>query len=415
MEHELTKGQQQFFDDVMAGKSVFLQGKAGTGKTYITKLVVEALKKAEKTVAVCAPTGIAANNAGGVTMHSLFALPVGGVITYEECRFIKKAKRRMLDKIDVLLIDEVSMVRADMIDGIHWTLKKNGCDGLDTKQVVFIGDMGQLPPVADDNFKSVMNQVFQYKDIQFYHSRIFSQLSNISTINLDEVKRQDDPEFITNLNNVRDGKQAHYFRNFIGKPTKGIVLAPHKHTVTRYNIDGLNAIEGETYRFEATIDGKINPDDFNFDHLVEVKHGAKIMYLVNSLAYNNLVNGTIGTFEVQLPTDKEDDEDDDVDANNSKDPRFYIRVGEIRYRLEPVEVTKKEYVLDELRDELVLKTLGSIKQYPIRLAYALTIHKSQGLTFDEVTVDLREPCFSPGQLYVALSRVRTPEGLSIIR
>lgn len=391
MDIKLTDDQQKFYDCALKGESIFLSGKAGTGKTFVTKLVIQELKERGKNIAVLAPTGVAANNVGGATIHSLFALPVYEVITYDNCKFVKSAKRKIFDSIDVLLIDEVSMVRADMIDGIHLTMKKNGCYGLDFKQVIFIGDMGQLPPVASDNFKSVMLQ--SYKGVEFYHADIVKSI-NIKTIELNEVKRQDDPEFISALNVIREGGKSQYFKQFHGKERKGIVLAPHKSTVSKYNIEGLNSIEAKEYTFKAIIDGNIKADDFNFDETVTVKNGCKIMYLVNS-KNNNLVNGSIGVFEV-----------DDGD--------FFIKIGDIRYSLSEVEVTKKEYVYDEIKEELVLKTIGTIKQMPIRLAYALSIHKSQGLTFDEVTIDLSEPCFASGQLYVALSRVRTPQGLSIV-
>lgn len=398
MENELTAGQQEFYDAVLNGESVFLNGKAGTGKTYVTKQVIEELKKKGKNVVALAPTGVAANNLGGATMHSVFALPVHEVIQYDNCKYVKSNKRRLWEKIDVLLIDEVSMVRADMIDGINWSMRKNSCPGLTSKQVIFIGDMGQLPPVASDNFKAEMTRK-GYGGVFFYFAEIIKSM-DLRTIELEEVKRQSDPEFIRALNMIREGKKDSYFKRFHHTAPKGIILAPHKTTVNRYNIDGLEMLQGETYTFKAETDGNIKMADFNFDEIINVKHGCKIMYLVNSKD-NGLVNGTIGTLFVQKKSEEHDE-------------RFFILLGSVKFEITQAEVTKKEYVLDELRDELVLKTIGTIKQMPIRLAYAITIHKSQGLTFDEMTVDLSEPCFSPGQLYVALSRASTPDGLRII-
>lgn len=403
MKTELTEGQQKFYDAVMEGKSVFLQGKAGTGKTFISKLVIEALKKNKKNIIAIAPTGVAANNLGGSTMHSVFSLPVHGVLEYDTCNYVVSNKRRIFEKVDVIFIDEVSMVRADVLDGIEYTLRKNIGTGLENKQVIFVGDMGQLPPIASDNFLSVMTNQFDYQGVNFYYAHIIKKLK-ITTIQLEEVKRQSDPEFISALNKIRDGIKDPYFKTFHGKPVKGIILAPHRETVTRYNLEGLNKQEGKVYKFKASVSGKIKLDDYNLDDIVTVKPGCTIMYLVNS-KNNSLVNGTIGTFEV---------EQIEKNKHNAASEMFFIKVKSVRYPLEIVELVKKDYVYDEDLDEIVMKTIGTIKQMPIRLAYALSIHKSQGLTFDEVTVDLSRPTFAPGQLYVALSKVTTPQGLSIV-
>lgn len=387
--------QQVFIDAVMSGQSVDLSGEAGTGKSYVVKYVMEKLKEAGKNVVAIAPTGIAANNIGGQTVHSMFALRPFGVLTFETCSHLKSEKRALLKKLDTIIIDEKSMLRPDMLDAMNWTLIKNGCRSLDKYQVIFVGDLEQLPAVVDDNMRSVMLQ--DYVDVEFYHAKIYSKI-NPTVIELDEVLRQSDEEFIKHLNIVRRGQKSEYFRQFVTDTASGIILAPHNSTVAAYNLAGLESVQEKEYVFEALVNGNAKANEFNVESTIRVKHGCKIMYLVNS-KNNNLINGTLGTFVVKQTGDE---------------TTFFIKVGEVEYALEKQLFVKKEYVLNKEENRLELKEIGSIKQMPIRLAYALTIHKSQGLTFDEITVDLSLPCFSKGQQYTAFSRVKTPQGLRII-
>lgn len=375
---------------VQSGKSVFLSGKAGTGKSYISKELMLYLDKIGVKYIAIAPTGVAANNIGGATIHSTFSIPPFGVLDYESCNRIRGEKRRLLNSVKVIIIDEVSMLRPDILDAMHWTLIKNGCDGLNTKQIIFIGDMKQLPPVLDDNERAVLLRT--YDGDTFNYAKIYSKI-NPDLIELDEVVRQSDAEFIGALNIIREGGRHEYFKRFVHNEPNGIILAPHNSTVQRYNEQGLNNQKGDMFTLTAQIEGNVKADDFNLETIIKVKTGCKIMYLVNSKD-NPLVNGTLGVFI----------------AHNDC---YYIRVNDTDFALNPVMFSKKKYVYNEQTDAIELQELGSISQYPFKLAYALSIHKSQGLTFDEMTLDLSRPCFQKGQMYVGLSRVRTPEGLRI--
>jgi len=386
-----SKSQQEFIDIIEQGKNVFLTGKAGTGKSFIVKEAIALLKKKGRRVIAVAPTGVAANNLGGATIHSTFNLGVHGVADFDNCRWMKSEKRRMIDMVDTIFIDEVSMLRPDTLDSIEWILRKNGCDSLSTKQIILIGDMMQLPPAIDENTKAVLLRT--YPNETWECAKIVSKLDLVN-LELSEVLRQSDYEFIENLNIIRIGGKSQYFRQFITTETKGVILAPHNETVKKYNQVGFDQTQGTPYLFKADVDGTTKAEDFNLESEINVKVGCKIMYLQNSSG-GDLVNGTLGIF-------------------NEKDGKFFITVGKVDYELERTTFKKKAYVLDHKTKDLVLMEVGSITQYPFRLAFALSIHKSQGLTFDEVTIDLTRPCFAKGQLYVAMSRVTSPKGLNII-
>lgn len=388
---QLSKNQDFFLQELLDGKNIFLTGRAGTGKSFIVKHAIKEIKKLGKRVVAIAPTGVAANNIGGQTIHSMFNISPFGVTDFDTCNYLKSEKRRMLENVDVIFVDEISMLRPDVLDAMNWTLVKNGCGNLAKKQIVFIGDLKQLPAPIDDNTRSILFRT--YDGEEFFYAKIYKEL-NVVDVELDEVLRQNNEDFIHNLNIIRDGGKSEYFRQFVSKQPKGIILAPHNATVEKYNREGLAAINAKEYVFKAKITGNVKADEFNLQETVTVKNGAKIMYLVNSKE-NDLVNGTMGIF---------------VSHNGC----HYIRVGDVDYALNKMMFSKKQYVLNSKGNDLELQEIGSIEQYPIKLAYALSIHKSQGLTFDEVTLDLTRPCFQRGQMYVALSRVTSPNGLTII-
>lgn len=387
----LSPDQQFAYEQALEGKNIFLTGKAGTGKSHVVKEIIKKLSERKKNIAVLGTTGIAAINVGGQTVHSFFSIPIFGIIEFDDCFYVKKDKRRLWMSVDTIVIDEVSMLRPDQLDAINYTLLKNDCGSIKDKQLIFVGDMKQLQPVLETNAKARLYEL--YKGEFFTDAHIYESLSVIE-INLETIHRQNDESFIENLNIVRDGGKSDYFKQFVSNETNGIILAPHKITVEKYNYEGLNSIEGDTITFKATYSGeKVNPEDFNLEDVVNVKNGAKVMFLKND-RNRNLANGTIGTFVVE----------DDL--------YFFERDG-IKYKIELCTFEKKEYFVNS-QYKLELRNVGEITQMPIKLAYALTIHKSQGLTFENVTIDLTKKCFASGQLYVALSRVTSPNGLRII-
>ena len=388
-----SKDQDYFIKKALEGGNIFLSGKAGTGKSFIVKELISKLQNKGKNVICVAPTGIAAINIGGQTIHSLFSIPVDGTITFEVCRFLKPAKRAVMQKCDTIIIDEISMLRADVLDGIDLTLKKNRLGGLKNKQIIFVGDLKQLPVVVNKNIEAILFSE-GYDDFSFLGAKIYNSL-NVECIELQEILRQTDKEFIENLNIIREGGKSSYFKKFVNKEAKGVILAPYNASVQEYNRKGIESYTGQKYEFKATYTGLVKESDFPFENTITVRNGCPIMYLVNDNSGTSLRNGTIGKFYMidNTPT---------------------IEVDGIKYILQKETISKKEYVYDQIEDKLVLKEMGSCVQYPIKLAFVLSIHKSQGLTFKEVTVDLTRPCFIKGQMYVALSRVTSPKGLRLL-
>src|SRR5690625_4927723 len=227
-----TEGQKQFLFNAQAGANIFLTGKAGTGKSFIVKEFIKDLEDKGIDYIAVAPTGIAAYNIGGATIHSTFRLQPFGVLEEKDVKRLYTTKKQVLQRADVILIDEISMLRPDLLDAMHWTFKKNGLRGLDRRQIIFIGDLKQLPAPMDNNTKSVLYNI--YNGEEFTQAKIFKNL-NVQTIDLTNVVRQDDQEFIDNLNIIREGGKSAYFRKFKTDHPKGIILAPHNMTVSEHN------------------------------------------------------------------------------------------------------------------------------------------------------------------------------------
>jgi len=390
----LSNKQQKALDYILQGHNVFLTGNAGTGKSLVIKEAIKRLEANNQNVVVLAPTGIAANNVDGQTIHSFFSIPPFGV--KPQPLYVKQEKRDLWSIIDVVIIDEVSMVRPDILDYIETVIKHNKVGhALNKMRFVFVGDMKQLPVVLVGKDKEVLEQY--YLDYTFKSSRFYKKLK-VKEINLDEVFRQNDQEFIDNLNLVRNNLETLYFDKFIGKKQKGVVLCPTRALAAKHNSKKLEENKNPLVVYNAELKGEIQEKDVIVPFKLELKSNCKVMYLLNK-PDEGLVNGSIGEFVIE-PNGcffiKED---------------IKIKLSKHKFEVKKYELVKNEKGVMKLQ----LVPVGSCEQYPIMLAYALTIHKSQGLTLDEVTIDLTHKCFEEGQLYVALSRVKTPEGLCIIK
>lgn len=418
---EFKKKQLEFLELAKEGNNLHLSGKAGTGKSTVVMEYIKWAEENNKKIVKLAPTGIAAMNIGGQTIHSFFKLPFGEEYTLKNMPIPKDESIELFNLIDIIVIDEVSMLRPDVLQACFWTMHKGRVNDYLGKQYIFVGDLAQLEAVIKDEEKPAMKK--RYGGTKFYDALDYPTLE-VETIELDEIVRQSDPEFIEALNIIREDGASPYFRQFVTDTPKGIILAPYNKIVDEYNLKGLNKHEGKIVEYYNEASGKAKLMDFDLPEKVMVKEGCKIMCLINK-PDEGVVNGTLGTYTLTKQAITE----------WKRVPISMIGPGTIQYETVPettyvdcpgiklesgkvvplpqVTNEKKEYEKNE-DGELVQKVVGRVKGYPFKLAYALSIHKSQGLTFDEITVDLRKPCFASGQLYTALTRVKTPAGLNLI-
>ena len=386
------------------GKSVFLTGKAGTGKTTFLRELVES---SSKRVVVVAPTGIAAINAGGVTIHSFFQLPLHPYIPGMkiESKFaFSKEKRSIFKTIDILVIDEISMVRSDLLDAVDSVLRRfrDRRKPFGGVQLLMIGDLQQLTPVVTDEEAQLLGAY--YSTPYFFGIHALSKTDYV-TIELKQVYRQQDDTFISMLNQVRSGRpsqrviealNARYIPSFCPDPDEGYIrLTTHNNTANTFNEEQLNLIDEPLHRFDAEISGTFPEYSYPTDLQLELKKGAQVMFIKNDpSSEKRYYNGKIGhvveivddIILVQCPSDDEP------------------------VAVEQLEWENCKYVINEQTQEMETQVQGVFKQYPLRLAWAITIHKSQGLTFDKAIIDAAAS-FASGQVYVALSRCRTLEGM----
>ena len=398
----------QFIENT--GTHLFLTGKAGTGKTtFLRKLKRESPKR----MVVIAPTGIAAINAGGVTIHSFFQIPfapyvpessfsTNGQATYR-FRFGKE-KINIIRSMDLLVIDEISMVRADLLDAVDEMLRRyrDRHKPFGGVQLLMIGDLQQLAPVVKDEEWQMLKKY--YDTPYFFSSRALKQ-TEYCTIELKTVYRQSDGAFLDLLNRIRENHcdpqvlealNRRYLPDFQPRKEEGYIrLVTHNYQAQRINNYELEQLPGRSYAFRATIDGKFPEYSYPTDELLELKKGAQVMFVKNdSSGEHRYYNGMIGEIT-------------DLSADSIE---VRAKDSTATFLLQEEEWANAKYVLDEESKEIVEDIEGTFRQFPLKLAWAITIHKSQGLTFERAIIDASSS-FAHGQTYVALSRCKTLEGL----
>lgn len=401
---ELSREQQYVFDLIEGTREhIFVTGRAGTGKST---LLNHLSWRTEKQIVICAPTGVAALNVGGQTIHSLFRLPIGLIADHDIEQ--NDALKKLLNTIDTLIIDEVSMVNADLMDAIDRSLRQarqRRHEPFGGVQVVLFGDPYQLAPVPGhgDEREYIADT---YRSFWFFDAKVWQE-TQLKVIELTEIHRQADSDFKHMLNAVRFGQVTAEIAGILNStgartpPDDGtITLATRNDIVNRINAAALAKLPGRALKAEAEVSGDFGKASYPADESLELKVGAQVMFLRNDSGGGGegqrWVNGTIGTVTK-------------IDVN------VFVEVdGEI-FEVEPVVWEKYRYSYLAATKKLKKEIVAEFTQFPLRLAWAVTIHKSQGKTYDRAIVDLGDRAFSPGQTYVALSRLTSLDGLYLSR
>lgn len=392
-------------------QSVFLTGKAGTGKSTFLKYICANTKKK---YVVLAPTGIAAVNAGGVTMHSFFKIPFKPILPDDpefDLRHIKsrmkysKAFVKLLRALDLIIIDEISMVRADVIDFVDKILRTysgNPREPFGGKQMLFVGDLFQLEPVVTGDMRDVLTRF--YPNPFFFSARVFSRI-RVVPIELRKVYRQSDSDFVALLDRMRGGHPTdedicslnRRLRQHSPKIDDRMVmtLATTRSMVDHINDEHLEALPAAEITYMGEISGDFPENSLPTSRELTLKTGAQVVFIRNDME-KRWVNGTLGKIYL---------------ADGEK---LIVQLEDgTTHEVEPVIWSNIKYEFDEAHNKVIERELGYFKQFPVKLAWALTIHKSQGLTFNDVIIDIGAGAFSGGQAYVALSRCRSLEGLEL--
>ena len=399
---------------------IFLTGKAGTGKTTFLRNLAALT---HKTHVIVAPTGIAALHAKGVTIHSQFLLPLGSFLPtrepegnfgdranfYTQYTFGRKQlnldRKKVLHSIELLIIDEVSMLRADILDAIDYRLrsvKRNFDEPFGGTQVLLIGDLFQLPPIVRDHEWQVLGRF--YKSMHFFEAHVLKQ-SGMVYLELDKIFRQKDDRFIGILNNLRENKVTSEGVDFlnryyktpeeIGKVQDTIIITTHNYKAEERNQKELKQLKGRSHFFNATVENDFPESLFPLPQKLELKEGAQIMFIRNdSSGHSAFFNGKMAR----------------VRSIDKDEIKVTMLDSGMDFQLKKEVWENKKYVLNEETKELAEEVIGTFEQYPVKLAWAVTVHKSQGLTFDKAIIDVGQ-AFAPGQVYVALSRLRSLDGL----
>ena len=403
-ELQLSPEQQAVFDAIeTTQQNLFITGRAGTGKSTLLNHLAD---NTSKQIVICAPTGVAALNVGGQTIHSLFRLPIGVIADHD----IEQSAelRKLLGTVDTLVIDEVSMVNADLLDAIDRSLRqarKRPLEAFGGVQVVLFGDPYQLAPVPGEGEERAYFED-HYRSMWFFDAKVWDD-TDLTIYELTTIHRQHEAEFKYMLNAVRHGGVTAEIAarlNEVGArpaPTDGaITLATTNATVTRINATELARLPGRVLTAKAEVSGDFNGRAFPADEALELKVGARVMFLRNDTGYENggqrWVNGTVGTV-LKI------------------DSTVWVDVDGERHEVRPAVWEKFKYSYSSLTKSLRKDVVAEFTQFPLRLAWAVTIHKSQGKTYDRAIVDLGQRSFAPGQTYVALSRISALDGLFLSR
>jgi uncharacterized protein YpbB/GTPase SAR1 family protein len=405
-------------------QSVFLTGKAGTGKTTLLKKIISSTYK---NAVIVAPTGIAALNAGGVTIHSFFQLPFAGFVpefgvapqftnavkleTKDSLMrhfAMNKQRQNMMRNLELLIIDEVSMLRADLLDAMDWTLRnvRRTNEPFGGVQVLFIGDLLQLPPVVKPEEWSVLHNY--YSGIFFFNARVLQEQKPLY-IELSKIYRQQDDTFISVLNNLRDNRiteeDVKVLNQFVQpdfdalKEEGYITLTTHNSKADEMNAKALQSLKNKSFNYSAEVTGEFPPHLFPIEKEMELKVGAQVMFIKNDISFDkNFYNGKMGR----------------IDSLSSAEISVYFPEENRSIVVEKYEWSNIRYTLNDKTGEIEETVMGTFVHYPLKLAWAITVHKSQGLTFDKAVLDVSD-VFAPGQAYVALSRLRTLQGLVLLK